>query len=408
MRRSLRDSLVDRLLPVPEQADRAGLDRILRRGSPGMRIRALRHAGASQDPPPPATVLALLDDPVPGLRRAAAWVIGWQRWTDGLDRLWEAARRERMDQVRATMATAAVRCGATPARAWSLLEESAGRRVASFYGPRSTAEASGNGLDTTTRRWLRTLDPDAEQADQPGAVVPKDERRLIDDLRARLDRDPEDRDALHALAVQQHPADLERFVERRGAAGRRESHAICEALGEHGDPRATPTLVGVLRAMDVDPGHGFAGRRTSAIALGRIGDPSVGPVLERALTDEALDHEGRPGAGLGIQFPVRSVILAAIGEAGCLDRADLLVGYLANTHGSALGGFYLPAMDALWKLGRVEPLQPVLDGPELPAANAVGLLAAMGELDAVRARLTDPRPRVAEAARAGLELAGAS
>ena len=171
----------------------------------------------------------------------------------------------------------------------------------------------------------------------------------------------------------------------------------------HGDPRAVPALRATLRAIDVDPGQGFAGRRLSGEALGRIGDPGAGPLLARALEDEALDYEGRPGAGLGVQFPVRSVLLVALGEAGARAQAGLLAGYLSNTHGSALGGFYLPAMDALWKIGEIPPLLALLrSDEELVVANAAGVLGALGERAPLADLLRDPRPRVAAAARYAL------
>jgi len=348
--------------------------------------------------------VALLQDPVPGVRRAAAWSLGWHARGAALAALWSAARRERCDQVRVAMAVGAVRCGAEPARAWALLRDAASRQIATFYGRRQIAEAVEAGVDAVARRWLRTLALDAPPGSSPADVSVRDPRELRVELHRRLDADPEDRRSLLQLALLQHPEDHERIVGRKWVSGRRESHAICEALGEHGDPRGCATLVRELRAVNVDPGHGFAGRRASATALGRIGDPSVGAVLARALVDEARDFEGTPGAGMGIQFPVRSVILVAVGEAGCVDQAPLLASYLGDVHGSALGGFYLPAMDALWKLGKPEVLGPVLRAGELPAANAVGVLAAMGEVARVRALVGDPRPRVAETARLGLEL----
>jgi HEAT repeat protein len=126
--------------------------------------------------------------------------------------------------------------------------------------------------------------------------------------------------------------------------------------------------------------------------------------MVRALEDEALEYEGRPGAGLGIQIPVRSVLLYALGEAGAHDQIGLLIRYLSNTHGSVMGGFYLPAMDALVKLNAVDELAKLVQGPELLAANALGVLGMLGQLSVVRASLSDSRPRVAAAACQALEL----
>jgi hypothetical protein len=126
----------------------------------------------------------------------------------------------------------------------------------------------------------------------------------------------------------------------------------------------------------------------------------VGKVLEHGLTVEALEFEGRPGAGLGIQFPVRSSILAALGECGASRSAPTLSGYLSNTHGSAMGGFYLPAMDALWKIGDPTALLPLLSSSEeLVVANALGVLLMMGEHGQRRRFIDDPRRRVRAVAR---------
>ena len=59
----------------------------------------------------------------------------------------------------------------------------------------------------------------------------------------------------------------------------------------------------LLFATDVDPGRGFTQRRLAPTALGRLGLRDATPVLLRALENEALDYEGRPGAGMGVQYP---------------------------------------------------------------------------------------------------------
>jgi hypothetical protein len=64
-------------------------------------------------------------------------------------------------------------------------------------------------------------------------------------------------------------------------------------------------------------------------------------------------------------------------------------------------------MDALIKLGSARDLERLLRGPELVAANALGVLGAVGRRDLLRSALNDPRERVADAARFGLgELKG--
>jgi len=66
---------------------------------------------------------------------------------------------------------------------------------------------------------------------------------------------------------------------------------------------------------------------------------------------ERIDHEGRPGAGLGIQFPVRTTIVWALGEIQEKRAIPKLIELLVDDSGSALGGLYLSAMDALIKIG---------------------------------------------------------
>lgn len=213
--------------------------------------------------------------------------------------------------------------------------------------------------------------------------------------------------ALTEVAAAGHPDDLPVLLGALADPGRRIRHLAVDALGLLGDPRALPELLAVLQATDVDPGHGFQQRRRAARSIGRLGLPEAGPALVRAVEAEALDHEGRPGAGLGIQFPVRGALLLALGEAGARAEAAVLVGHLANLHGSALGGFHLPAMAALVALGPVPELEPALEAEDDTAANALGVLVGWGELERARAYAADPRPLVAAAARlAGREVVG--
>ncbi len=191
---------------------------------------------------------------------------------------------------------------------------------------------------------------------------------------------PEQWRAMEALGAQRAPQDFARLRGGLNTAGKRGQNSLLLALGRHGDPRALPLLQDNLVRMDVDPGRGFAWRRLSALAIGRIGDPSAAPTLRRALEIEALEHEGRPGAGLGVQFPVRAVLLWALGELQVPESAPLLAGYLEHTSGSALGGFHLPAMGALYKLGPAA--RPVLEavvasGAEQARSNAQAVLNAL-------------------------------
>ncbi len=385
----------DRLLGTPEGGTPRQLQRILHRGGASLRIRAIRELGLRPDPPVAALLVSLLTDPVPGVRRAAAWGLGWSQRGEGAVLL-AHAQRERCDEVRLAMAVAAVRCGADVAEGWAVLAAAAGRTVETFYGTRRLAEAISAGVDRVASRWRLALAP-ADDA-PPSQLIPQPAHALRQEALVRLERDPEARQNLQLIGAQQHPADLPLLLRRY--AGRRTRHSSCEALGMHGDPRAIPHLVQTLQSI-VDPGQGFANRRISGEALGRIGSPEVGRILERALEQEAMEFEGRPGAGLGIQFPVRSVLLVAMGEAGA--HSSVLAGYLSNTHGSALGGFYLPAMDALSKLGDPAPLLPLLrSGEALVVANALGVLGTLGQQHLATAFIDDPRQRVARVAAAVL------
>lgn len=386
--------LLSRLLGSPEGATPEQLNRFLRRGDVTLRVRALREVGAHPEAEAAPLLLAYLRAEAPGVRRAAAWALGRLGLPAHRDALLSAAVAERCDEVRLRMAAAAARCGVPLAEGWAVVATAARREAATWYGPRRLAEAAGTGEAEMSRRWLLIFNP---LSDDPAGCDPLPSEAIRAESRAVLAGDPESRPALKALAAQQHPDDLDVLL--RGQTARRTRHATTEALGSHGDPRAAAHLLETLRAV-VDPGQGFANRRIAAEALGRLGLPELGRPLHRALAEEALDFEGRPGAGLGIQFPVRSVLLAALGEAGAWPYRKTLAGYLSNTHGSALGGFYLPAMDALWKLGAADVLAPLLSSPEeLVVANAVGVLGMLGETARIAPLRDDLRPRVRAAAR---------
>jgi hypothetical protein len=337
---------------------------ILRRRSPHTRLMALRELGLRELGDSSVDLGDFLINPVPGVRRSAAWAQGRSGGKLEGDRLLELARSERVDMVRFSQVLGAVCCGASTEVAWSVLDQAARRTLRGGYGERTMGGFSGFSVENCADLWGLGTET------KPGDF-------LFQRARARevLGFDPEDRAAILRLAMCGDPRDFELLSGLWAAAGRRMRLVLTAAMGLHGDPRWIPRLVGALKSMDVDPGHGFALRSEVALALGRIGLPSVAPALCLALELEALDHEGRPGAGLGIQRPVRRYLLAALGELQC--SADVLSQYLGNTHGSAEGGFYLPAMDALWKVGDSERLRGCLDGPEFVAANALGVLAAL-------------------------------
>lgn len=295
--------------------------------------RALRGAFASGALPPSAW----RDDLLPAPRADEDHL---------LDALMRARAGEHLDEVRARLAARD------------------GRRLQTVFGARNPARA------LTIAPLLVRFDRLIPDLHEPRAV-----------LRARLlteaDANPA---AWLRLAALRHPEDAPHLLAARDTAGRRGDHTLLEAMGIHGDPSFLAPLRGALHARDVDPGRGFVQRRLAADGLGRLGLAAAIPLLLRALDDERADFEGRPGAGLGIQYPVRANLLWALGELRAEAAIPTLIAYLGDTSGSAFGGFYLPAMDALVRIGA--PARPALEraardsNPQV-AANAAGALAAL-------------------------------
>lgn len=256
-------------------------------------------------------------------------------WLEGID--------ARADEDRLLLALARARLGDSTARVE--LAQWAGRRLPTASGERAPAAA-------ISRRPL------VERFDALRAGG--------DDLLARARRrDPGDLDALRAA---------------RATAGRRGDHALLVALADHGDPRALADFREALRARDVDPGRGFTQRRLAADGIGALGLRAGVNLVAGALRDEQADFEGRPGAGLGIQYPVRANLLYALGEIGHPSAIALLLPYLDDATSSALGGLDLPAMDSLFRIGTaaIEPLQRALPGlGERGRKNASALLGAL-------------------------------
>jgi HEAT repeat protein len=335
---------------------------VLRRGAPRDRIATARLLGGD-----PRALRAWLDDPVPGVRREAAHALGRGGETVDLTRLEARLSVEPTDAVRFEVGVALVRCGASAGEVRKALASHASRTLATVDGPRSPLAAVGPEATTIEWRFDRAL---AGPADDLVSVALRRET-TVDLLGAIVD-----------------------------GPARRARHVAVDALGALGNPDALATLERVLEDMEADPGFGFRSRRTAAFAIGRIGDPTTLAILAKALEREALDHEGRPGSGLGIQAPVRAVLLYAMGEVGNRSACRLLARFLAHTHGSALGGLHLPAMGALVKLGGADEAAALLDGPEIAAAHALPVLHALGRHDLVRGRMNDPRASVAGVARA--------
>lgn len=368
----------DRFLGDPARPD--GARRGLRLGSEGHRalcLRWLAEEGADEE-----ILRSGLRETSPALRRAAAMGMA----NRGMRLELEAAfRAESTEEGMLVLATALARCGAPVGSLEQHLEAFHRRRLCTFGGWVEPAAASRR--DSPVERFRRTVG---------------NRRELLGLRRAALQKEWEGergRQNILDLALLRHPEDFERLQGLFRSSGRRGEHAIHVALGLHGDPRAAPLLKKALFATDVDPGRGFAQRRLAAIALGRLGLQEATPWLLQALEYEALDYEGRPGAGLGIQYPVRTDILEALGELQDPRAVPVLLSYLGNVYGSAFGGFYLAAMDALRRYGRV--VVPALrahvrGAPEVDAANGVGVLAALGEELGTYRR--DPRRMVREVA----------
>ena len=72
-REKVRELLGGRIEGAPPEA----LVRVVQEAAPARRARALRELGARDHPEVVACVQQGLTDPVPGVRRAAAWAAGW-------------------------------------------------------------------------------------------------------------------------------------------------------------------------------------------------------------------------------------------------------------------------------------------------------------------------------------------
>ncbi len=315
-------------------------------------------------------------DPVPALRhpaahvrRSAAWAIGERGESGALPRLRAALAREGTANGQLALAVAAARCG-------------------------DDADVLRAGL--MTRESWRLATPEGWRT--PHAVVPLDLVARFDAAIAHRQADEADtRAGLLARAARGVPADRDRFVAMARGGARREGHLGLQALGLHADPRSVDVVRAALDAVDVDPGRGLVWRRLAAAALGRIGDPRALPWLLDALHAERRDHEGRPGAGMGVQAPVRGEMLLALGELGDARAQPVLLGFLGDDAGSAAGGLHLPACAGLRAFGPgvVPALRARLDDPGTPeavAARSAGMLHALGVDPAPWAR--DPRAAV--------------
>lgn len=306
-------------------------------------------------------LLAHLAHPVPGVRSQAARGLHSPQARAILE---DALQTERCTSVLVQLSAAFIRCGGPPDQAHARLVTHATRDLETHNGPRDVGGALEGG-------------PDRLVALLPGP------QESLGALRRSLAEEPhteEGRRALSLLSKHGLLEDYGRIQRLKTSGGRRTEHQRIIAMGQHGDPRFLKELCGFLSEMHVDPGRGFAHRRTAATALGRLGFQEAFRPLSRATRMEAVDHEGRPGAGLGIQFPVRTSLIWALGELQDRRAIPLLLPLLKDDAGSPTGGFYLAAMDALWKLGpmaRSALSEAAAGGEPIVARNAKHLLESL-------------------------------
>ncbi len=170
--------------------------------------------------------------------------------------------------------------------------------------------------------------------------------------------------------------------------------ALAEALGEIGDPRAIPALVGALKDENERV------RRAAAVALGRIGAPAV-PALIGALKDadrevrraaaEALgrigDREAVPaliGALKDADWEVRGAAAEALVRIGA-PAVPALVGALKDENGWVRGA----AAEALGRVGDPRAVPALVgaleDAEEWVRRAAAGALGRIGDREAVPA-----------------------
>ena len=343
----------DRLLPV-----------LCDRGGSRIRIMAQREIGVRLLTQGAPRLVSNLESPIPGLRRSSAWALGRLGEPSFRGMLFSAACKERVDAARFQMAVAAVACGEDRNKAFDVLWTAANRTLCGAYGERHVGGYAGYGSTEIRQYW----DWSNRYDDTQHIGHSRAPAREVCDFEG-------EREAVLAKAIGGLPDDFDALATLWRTAGRRMRLTLTAAKGLHGDPRWVPSLLQSLFSTDIDPGHGFALRAESARALGRIGVPSVVPLLKKAIDMEALDQEGRPGSGLGIQRSVRETMLAALGELQA--GQSITMSYLGNTHSSASGGLYLPAMDALWKSSDVSLLRRLAVRGDLVGQNASGVISAL-------------------------------
>ena len=317
----------------------------------------MRELAQREDPKAKKTFLAQMTSDEAGIRRAAARGLG----SLGQGKLVEKRlRTEPCTSVKLELARVWISSGEAPQIAHKALKEHAERSLLTHAGQRQPALIVAHDYEALLRTLATSLkEPNSTPDLAPSAAT----------------------EELGKVAHQGRPEDFDYLRAHLTTGGRRLEHLAILLLGIHGDPRSLKVLCALLSEMSVDPARGFAHRRMAATALGRLGLKEAGPALLRALRQEPADHEGRPGAGLGIQYPVRTNIIWALGEIQEERAIPALIHLLDDDAGSPLGGFYSGSMDALLKIGpKAAPhLKKAALSNGKKGLNAKGVLKALAD-----------------------------
>jgi HEAT repeat protein len=330
--------LRDRFFGTPATMDSVQLQRAFRHGSSRLKIEICQLWAHHEVNP---HLLAVLEHPVPGVRRAAARGLGWSKDPLIHSRLKDRLAKEANDTVRLALGGALIRLGEPQGSLLDKVANGPSTTLWTINGEKNANKAIGMHEGLVADRL--TLEAGDRQA--------TNREDQLKTLNTHLDQQGQeaDYDTLSRMAVLAGPD----FMNQIGMlhSARRIQHTLLYARGVHGAPSHIIELRAALESLSDDPGKGFARRRIAAQAIGEIGDPTCLELLYSAALRETHDFEGRPGSGLGIQNPVRNTIIWAMGEIENASAASYLVSLLDDTDGTATGGLYLPAISALHKLG---------------------------------------------------------
>jgi hypothetical protein len=377
-------SFADLLLGDLSSWSTTSLMRAFRYGPPGLKIRVSQVVADQGDV---QWCVKQASHPVPGVRRAAARGIGWARAVSGLPILRQRLRQEAMDTVRIAVGGALLRLGEDQELVEAGVLNGPATRMWTAYGEknanRAIAQHEAHMRHQLHQEGLR-IEASSRDEDKASFALWLNEKLPAGEVDAL--------EAWAALGI----ANFIEHVEGKHPAGRRAQHRLLSLRGVHGCPSHRKRLRNALESLSDDPGLGFARRRIAAAALGLLGNPNALPTLIAAADRELRDFEGRPGSGLGVQFPVRNTLIWAIGEIGNPAAGPYLAEFLDDIDGTATGGLYLPAMSALAKLGvgAIPALQHGEQHSELRAVHAAWLLGRLSHSSANIRSLRDSRATV--------------